>query len=73
MWSQGIDVGFPIGIMLRCSRFVRNCAQLYANCAQFCGIASSLQGSQLSASEIHLRWNPLIDVRDHLNEDNAEN
>ena len=37
-------------------RIVRNCAELR-------GIARSIQGSQLCASKIHLRWKPYSKVR----------
>ena len=58
-----LEVGFPIGIPLR--GIARNCAELGAtasriarNYAELRGIARSLQGSQLRASKIHLRWKP---------------
>ena len=36
----------------------RNCAQLFSYCAELCRIARKLQGPQLRASKIHLRWEP---------------
>ena len=61
-----IEVGFPIAIPLRA--IVRKCAQLLSNCVQLRGIARNyaelraifrnLQGSQLRASKIYLRWKP---------------
>ena len=35
-----------------------NCAQLFWNCVKLRAIFRSLQGSQLRASKIHLRWKP---------------
>ena len=39
-------------------RIARNCAELALNWTELCEIARSLQGSQLRASKIHLRWKP---------------
>ena len=58
--QQKEKVGFPIGIPLRA--IAQSCAQLSGiarNCAELRGIARSLQGLQLRASKIHLRWKPL--------------
>ena len=39
---------------------VRYCAQPFSNCTQMRGITRRLQGLQLRASKIHLRWKPYL-------------
>ena len=51
-----MTVGFPIAIPLRA--IGRNCSLNACNCAKLRANFRSLQGSQLRASKIHLRWKP---------------
>ena len=60
--AQGLSIGIPLrGITQNCAKLHATVLELRVivqNCAILCGIARGLQGSQLRASKIHLRWKP---------------
>ena len=51
-----LELGFPIVIPLR--EIAPNCFRIFL---QLRAIFRSLQGSQLRASKIHLRWKPWLE------------